>query len=137
MLRPKWQQNWFHILDYKAEQYNMNLRNALNNFCEEETIKKFGKLGLKNSGPGLIMRNNILQRIVDCTHAQKIINKDHLQLETHWTHVDLFADAVLAIINICRHPSLNPGIANSDASAAVASAKKAPEVGWSCCRACG
>jgi hypothetical protein len=61
MLRPKWQQNWFHILDYKAEQYNMNLRNALNNFCEEETIKKFGKLGLKNSGPGLIMRNNILQ----------------------------------------------------------------------------
>ena len=137
MLRPKRQRNRSHIPDYEADQYDMNLRDALNDFREQETIKKFGKSRLKHSGPGLIMPNDILQRIVDCVHAQKIINKDDLQLETRWTRIDLFADAVLAIIDICRRPSLTPGIANGDASATVAGAKKAPKVGQSRCGACG
>ena len=99
-----------HISDYMPDQYDMGLRDALNDFREQETIKKFGKSQLKNSGPGLIMPNDILKRIVDCVHAQKITNKDDLQLETHWSCVDLFADTVLAIIDMCCRPSPAPGV---------------------------
>jgi hypothetical protein len=120
-----------------ADQYDMGLCDALNDFREQETIKKFGKSGLKNSGPGLIMPDDILKRIVDCVHAQKIANKDDLQLETRWSRVDLFADAVLAIIDMCRRPSLAPGAANHDSPALTATIKKVPKVGQSRCGACG
>ena len=119
------------------DQYDMGLRDALNDFREQETIKKFGKSQLKNSGPGLIMPNDILKRIVDCVHAQKITNKDDLQLETRWSHVDLFADTVLAIINMCCHPSPAPGVANYDSSALTATIKRVLKVGQSRCGACG
>jgi hypothetical protein len=59
----------------------MELRNALNEFREKETIKKFGLSRLKNSGPGLIMPDAVLKRIVDCAHMQKIGNKDDLQIK--------------------------------------------------------
>lgn len=135
-LRPKRLRNRSHIPDYKADQHDMSLRDALNEFREQETIKKFGKSRLKNSGPGLIMPNNILQRIVDCVHAQKINSKDDLQLETRWSRVDLFADAVLAIIDMCRRPPLTPSAANDNASPAT-NVKKAPKIGQSRCGACG
>jgi len=115
----------------------MSLRDALNEFREQETIKKFGKSRLKNSGPGLIMPNDILKRIVDCVHAQKITGKDDLQLETRWSRVDLFTDAVLAIIDMCRRPSLTSSAANGNASTIMTSVKKAPKIGKSRCGACG
>src|ERR1700676_4116814 len=93
--RPKWPKNRAHIADYKADKYDMSLHDALNEFCEQETIKKFGLSRLKNSGPGLIMPNEVLERIVDCAHEQKIMTKEHLQLKTHWSHVNTFVDAVL------------------------------------------
>jgi len=77
------------------------------------------------------MPNDILKQIVDCVHAQKINNKDELQLETHWSHVDLLADAVLAIIDMCRRPSLTPSAANGDAS--TVTTKKTPKIGLNTC----
>ena len=51
--------------------------------------------------------------------------------------MDLFADAVLAIIDMCRRPSPAPGAANHDSPALTATIKKVPKVGQSRCGACG
>jgi len=120
----------------------MSLRDALNEFCEQETIKKFGLSRLKNSGPELIMPNKVLEWIIDCVHEQKIMTKEHLQLETHWSHVNTFADVVLAIINMCHcRPSVAgtsvPGAASGDSSTVTTNPKKAPTIGKSRCGACG
>jgi hypothetical protein len=136
-IRPKRPRNQSHIGDYQADQYDMNLRDALNKFCEQETIKRFGKSRLKNSGPGLIMPNDILSRIVDCVHAQNITSKEDLHFETHWSRVDLLADAVLAIIDICRRPSIILVATNEGLPAMDANVKKVPKVGKSRCGACG
>ena len=56
----------------------MELHDALNEFQENQTIKKFGLSHLKHSGPGLIMPNAALQRIIDCAHMLKIRSKDDL-----------------------------------------------------------
>jgi hypothetical protein len=84
----------------------MELRNALNEFREKETIKKFGLSCLKNSGPGLIMPDAVLKRIVDCAHMRKIGNKDDLQIETRWSRVESFADNILALIKTHCDPSI-------------------------------
>lgn len=84
----------------------MELCNALNEFREMETIKKFGLSRLKNSGPGLIMPDAVLKRIVDCAHMQKIGNKDDLQIETRWSRVESFADNILALIKTHCDPSI-------------------------------
>jgi hypothetical protein len=139
--RPKQPKNCAHIADYKADKYNMSLHDALNEFCEQETIKKFGLSRLKNSGPGLIMPNEVLERIVDCTHKQKITTKEHLQLKTRWSHVDTFSDAVLVITDMYRRPSIAgtsvPGAAGGNLSTATTNPKKAPKIGKSRCGACG
>jgi hypothetical protein len=90
--RPKQLKNCAHIADYKADKYDISLCDALNEFCEQETIKKFGLSWLKNSRPGLIMPNEVLKQIINCVDEQKITTKEHLQLETCWSHVDTLLD---------------------------------------------
>lgn len=107
-LRPKRPRNRSTIKDYKIGRYDMELRNALNEFRENQTIKKFGLSRLKNSGPGLIMPDAVLQRIVDCAHMLKIRSKEDLQIETRWSRTELFADDILALIDVHRDPSAAP-----------------------------
>jgi ATP-dependent DNA helicase RecQ len=138
-LRPKRTRKRSSIPDYTPDQYDTGLRDALNEFREQETVKKFGKSRLKNSGPGLIMPNDILKRIIDCVHAQKITNKEDLQHETRWSRIDQFADAVLAIIDTCRRPSSSSSL-TPEAASSVSTAtntKKVPKIGKSHCGACG
>ncbi|KIM75556.1 hypothetical protein PILCRDRAFT_13474 [Piloderma croceum F 1598] len=105
-VRPKRTRNRSTIQDYTVGPYDMELCNALNEFREKETIRKFGLSRLKNSGPGLIMPDAVLKRIVDCAHMQKIGNKDDLQIETRWSRVESFADNILALIKTHCDPSI-------------------------------
>jgi hypothetical protein len=59
--RPKRPRKRSPIKDYKPDACDLNLRDALHRFRQQETIKKFGHSGLKNSGPGLTMPNEVLQ----------------------------------------------------------------------------
>jgi hypothetical protein len=92
------------VKDYKAERHDMELRAALDNFRRQETIRKFGLSRLKNSGPGLIMPNAILKRIVDCAHAMKINSKEDLQLETQWSRANIYSEEILTLIKIHHAP---------------------------------
>ncbi|KIM86617.1 hypothetical protein PILCRDRAFT_4530, partial [Piloderma croceum F 1598] len=105
-VRPKRTRNCSTIQDYTVGPYDMELRNALNEFREKETIRKFGLSRLKNSGPGLIMPDAVFKWIVNCAHMQKIGNKDDLQIETRWSRVESFADNILALIKTHCDPSI-------------------------------
>ena len=52
------------------------------------------------------MSDAILKQIVDCAHMLKIHNKNDLQIETWWSHVEVFADDILALINAYCDPSI-------------------------------
>jgi cytochrome c553 len=111
----------------------MKLRDALNEFRKNQTIKKFGLSRLKNSGPGLIMPNAVLQCIVDCVHMLKIRSKDDLQIETRWSRTDVFVDAILALIEAHRDPTMAPKAPIQQIQASTDSTASSKVVTCSCC----
>jgi hypothetical protein len=78
--------------------HDHDLRKALHEFRKRRTISKFGTPCLINTGPGIIMPNDILQRIVDCAHHHKIKTTGDLAKETRWSRVEEFGAEVLEII---------------------------------------
>jgi hypothetical protein len=86
------------ISSYKADALDMNLRDVLHEFRRGATTTKFGRVVLKNSGPGVVMSNEVLQRIVDCAHFYKIQSTEQLARETRWAGAGEFGEAVIALI---------------------------------------
>lgn len=89
----------------------MSLRAALHSFCKRKTIEKYRKACLRNTGPAIIMSDNILDRIVDCAHAYVISTLDQLAKETYWGCVEELGEEVLQmILNMCPKPTphINP-----------------------------
>lgn len=76
----------------------MTLRDALHEFRRDATVKKFSRAVLKNSGPGVVMSNEILQRIVDCAHFHKIESREQLERETRWAGAGEFGDEIVDLI---------------------------------------
>ncbi|KAJ7800013.1 hypothetical protein B0H13DRAFT_2390679 [Mycena leptocephala] len=92
---------------YKAEARDMQLRDALHEFRRAATVMKFSRAVLKNSGPGVVMSNEVLQRIVDCAHWHKIDSTEQLERETRWAGVPDFGAKVVALINEhCPKPAV-------------------------------
>ncbi|KAF8135271.1 hypothetical protein K438DRAFT_1493035, partial [Mycena galopus ATCC 62051] len=97
------------ITAYKAERQDMDLRDALHQFRRGATIRKFSLAVPKNSGPGVVMSNEVLQRIVDCAHRHKIESTEQLEKETHWAGAAEFGEEVIALINEhCPPPPAAP-----------------------------
>ncbi|KAJ7852518.1 hypothetical protein B0H14DRAFT_2444663 [Mycena olivaceomarginata] len=86
------------ISTYKADALDMKLRDALHRFRRDATTTKFGRIVLKNSGPGVVMSNEVLQRLVDCAHYYKIQSTEQLARETRWAGAGEFGEAVVALI---------------------------------------
>jgi ATP-dependent DNA helicase RecQ len=93
----------------------MNLRDALHEFRRNATVKKFSRAILKNSGPGVVMSNEILQRIVDCAHFHKIESREQLERETRWAGAGEFGDEIVDLIGKHR-PKSPPTADEGDAS---------------------
>ena len=91
--------------NYKTNPCDMELRNALHNFCKTHTLECFGHAYLHNTGPDVIMVNDVLQRIVNCAHFYLIETAAQLAKETHWNSSEEFADVILDLINL-HHPKL-------------------------------
>ncbi|KAF7970094.1 hypothetical protein HWV62_25022 [Athelia sp. TMB] len=95
----------------KETAQDMSLRAALHSFCKRKTIEKYRKACLRNTGPAIIMSDNILDRIVDCAHAYVISTLDQLAKETYWGCVEELGEEVLQmILNMCPKPTphINP-----------------------------
>ncbi|KAJ7088148.1 hypothetical protein C8R44DRAFT_959124, partial [Mycena epipterygia] len=77
------------------------------------TITKFGCAVLKNRGPGEVMPNEVLQRIVDCANFAKIGSTDQLVRETRWVGATEFGAAVVALIQEHRVIPVTPALLTS------------------------
>lgn len=110
----------------------MSLRNALHEFRRAATTKKFSRAVLKNSGPGVVMSNEVLQRIVDCAHWHKIESPEQLEKETRWAGAAEFGEEVIILINEhCPRPaapdddtSAPLGVHNENQATSSTAAKK-------------
>ncbi|KAF7338859.1 p-loop containing nucleoside triphosphate hydrolase protein [Mycena sanguinolenta] len=83
---------------YEADALDMNLRDALHAFRRAATITKYSRAVLRDSGPGVVMSNEILERIVDCAHHFKIQSVEQLTRETRWAFASEFGMAVVDLI---------------------------------------
>ncbi|KAF8192846.1 P-loop containing nucleoside triphosphate hydrolase protein [Mycena galopus ATCC 62051] len=94
-------------LEDRREAYRKDkLRDALHEFRKTATIEKFSKAVLKNSGPGVLMSNEVLQRIVDCAHLHKIESTEQLLKETRWAGAVEFGTEIIDLINEhCPRPA--------------------------------
>ena len=63
------------------------------------TRRIYGECNLNNYGPGIMMPDSSLDRIVDCAYQKKIITIEDLRKETRWSGVDQFGSEVIAIIH--------------------------------------
>lgn len=111
----------------------MNLRDALHEFRRDATVKKFSRAVLKNSGPGVVMSNEILQRVVDCAHFHKIESREQLERETRWAGAGEFGDEIVDLISKHRPKppptadELNEG--DSSSSSRVVKSRKCSKCG--------
>ncbi|KAJ7825137.1 hypothetical protein B0H14DRAFT_2596792 [Mycena olivaceomarginata] len=99
---------------YMANTQDMNLSNVLHEFRRVATIKKFSCAVLKNSGPGVVMSNEMLQHIVDCVHFHKIELREQLEKETHWAGAAEFGDEVITLVQ--EHCPRLPAPVESDST---------------------
>lgn len=88
-----------------ADTYDLTLRDALHQFWKQKTLERFGRVTLKNHGPGLIMSDEVLTRIVDCAHWGRIHSGESLAKETKWTRVDEYGEAILKLVRDHARPA--------------------------------
>jgi hypothetical protein len=77
---------------------DFKLIDALDDWQEDTAQKLYGQAHLHDLGPGLVMPNNILNRIVECAHFHKIKSPADLLRETHWSGVDEHGDDIVTLI---------------------------------------
>ncbi|KAF7971228.1 hypothetical protein HWV62_21642 [Athelia sp. TMB] len=80
---------------------DLDLKLELRAWQREQAMVVLGHMMVQKWGVILFMSDEILQRIVDCTHKHKIAMADQIVKETCWQcdYVDQCAGLVLAIIN--------------------------------------
>jgi hypothetical protein len=71
----------------------------LEDWREEKMAEKYGCSYLIDIGPSIIMSDLILDRLVNCTHHEKIKTIENFHKETHWPATDKYGPEVLAIIH--------------------------------------
>ncbi|KAG2134634.1 hypothetical protein BD769DRAFT_1353154 [Suillus cothurnatus] len=105
---------------------DLKLTDALDDWREEATIKLYGHAHLHDLGPGLIMPNSILDRIVECAHFLKIKSTADLVKETRWSGANKHGDEIIALIHQIRplptpltSAPLQPRTASSNANAST------------------
>jgi hypothetical protein len=95
--------------NYTPTAQDAELRAALHDFRKMRTLELHGRARLRNLGPGIIMGDDVLQRIVDCSHFYLIGTTAQLAKETHWSGVDDYGEKVLSLIKFhCPRPASAP-----------------------------
>lgn len=74
------------------------LATALDEYRLARCETDFGLACTFNLGPGLVLPDDVLARLVSCAHAKKIKIVDDISRETKWAQVDTYGKQVLDII---------------------------------------
>ncbi|KAG1867710.1 hypothetical protein F4604DRAFT_1584981 [Suillus subluteus] len=84
-----------HIAKFSMASTDFKL---VDDWQEDTTQKLYGQAHLHDLGPGLVMPNNILNRIVECAHFHKIKSPADLLRETRWSGVNKPGDDIVTLI---------------------------------------
>ncbi|KAI0337895.1 P-loop containing nucleoside triphosphate hydrolase protein, partial [Trametopsis cervina] len=121
---------------------DMDLRDVLDDWRIEKTIAQFGEGTYEDRGPGLVMPDETLRRIVDCVHHHKINSGEDIRRETKWGRADQYgAELVMLIRELYPVVDVQPRAAMSTApllrgtTTVVAAVTKAARI--MTCGACG
>ncbi|KAG1764631.1 hypothetical protein EDD22DRAFT_775836, partial [Suillus occidentalis] len=87
-----------HIAKYKKTTNNFTFQDALDEWCEQKTVKVYGWYHLNDLSPTVVILNTMLDHIVDYVHYHKIQNVLDLKKKTGWMDVKNFGEEVIAII---------------------------------------
>ncbi|KIL58124.1 hypothetical protein M378DRAFT_41285, partial [Amanita muscaria Koide BX008] len=87
-----------YIPEYTKTETDVALCSDIEAWRCEETKKKYGRIHLRNLGPGLVMGESVRDRIVACAHSSKIQTVADLEKETKWDGSTQFGKAIIAII---------------------------------------
>jgi hypothetical protein len=71
----------------------------LEDWREAATRRVYGDSNLRDYGPGTVMPDSVLDRIVDCAQHHKILTIQDLRKETRWSGSDQFGSYIIAIIH--------------------------------------
>lgn len=89
---------------------DMDMKLELRAWREEQAVAILGRMTVRKWGAILFMSDEIIQRILDCVHANKISTAYHIAKETRWRrdYVDQCADSLLALISRYAPPPPAP-----------------------------
>lgn len=93
---------------YKMSSIDDKLHTALHAYWRQKTALLFGQRHLNNLGPGVVMGNELLQRIIDCARAHKLDSVDTLVRETKWVRAQELGEDVLRLVS--EYVSQIPGL---------------------------
>lgn len=87
------------LAKYTMGPQECKLCEALEDWRDEKTVEIYGRSHLIDLGPTVVMGDSVLDRIVDCSHFEKIKIIEDLRKETHWSVNDDLAREVITIIH--------------------------------------
>ncbi|KAH7917314.1 P-loop containing nucleoside triphosphate hydrolase protein [Leucogyrophana mollusca] len=93
------------LAKFEMSSNDFRLVDALEDWREAATTALYGTAHLYDLGPGLVMPDFVLDRIVQCAHFFKIQSAADLQKETRWSGAEKHGNEVVALIlRVCPAP---------------------------------
>lgn len=86
---------------YDMTPTDIELQNALHKFRWEKTAEMYSMPYLINCGPGIILGDDTLQRIVDCARIGKLCDAEQLKRETKWGRSEGLGFELLSVVHKC------------------------------------
>ncbi|KAH7904952.1 P-loop containing nucleoside triphosphate hydrolase protein [Hygrophoropsis aurantiaca] len=96
------------LAKFEMSSNDHKLINALEDWRETATITLYGDAHLYDLGPGLVMPDFVLDRIVQCAHFHKIQSITDLQKETRWSGIEKHGSEVVALILLVSPVPVTP-----------------------------
>ncbi|THH15915.1 hypothetical protein EUX98_g9385 [Antrodiella citrinella] len=84
------------------------LRSDLETWADKTVEVMYGPGALLDLGPGVILPEETLERIVDCSHFSKIHTVEDLKRETKWAGAEEFGAQILSLIEAIYPPAPPP-----------------------------
>ncbi|CDO76692.1 hypothetical protein BN946_scf184975.g1 [Trametes cinnabarina] len=84
---------------YTFNPRDIKLRDGLHALRRENTVRLFGLSHLDELGPGAVMSDEILKRIIDCARVYKLRDIEALYRETKWHRAHELGEAVLRLVH--------------------------------------
>lgn len=112
------------IQKYTHEAMDKELDLVLHTWRVRKTLQVYGEGTYRQFGADLILPEDVMDRIVDCVHHNKVATADDLRRELRWSGVDEYGEEVLSMIKNVRPTPLDasPIVVASRAALATAPA---------------